>query len=163
VNSYDASHHFQRVWEFMQKALQACRLLPEVPPLEERVLRAKLITEEALETVKALGFSPRVFLKHAGAGSVPVELNDMIFVPDREPSLEEIADGCADVMVVTTGTLIACGIPDLPLLKIVDENNLTKVGPGSKIRSDGKVLKPEGYVGPQKEIRALLHRLRNGA
>jgi predicted HAD superfamily Cof-like phosphohydrolase len=60
----------------------------------------------------------------------------------------EVADGCADVSVVTIGTLSACGIADKPLLKEVDESNLRKFGPGYSKREDGKWIKPPDWKVP---------------
>lgn len=71
---------------------------PCIPSLEVRKLRAKLILEEALETILALGFE--------------IDFN---YKCDEEwdevaPNLKEIADGCEDLKVVTEGTLVACGL-----------------------------------------------------
>src|SRR5690606_27317494 len=66
----------------------------------------------------------------------------------------ELADGCADLSVVTTGTLSACGIADKALLEEVDRNNIAKFRDGVKKREDGKVLKPEGHQPP--DIRRVL-------
>jgi predicted HAD superfamily Cof-like phosphohydrolase len=148
----------------MQLAGQATPDVPTFPSQEVRLLRAKLILEKALETIHALGFNPRV--KSYGApplDGVPVTTNSVSLIPldqgyetacsvlDR---LVAIADGCADLSVVTTGTLSACGIPDLPILEAVDNNNLAKFGPGHYIRSDGKLIKPPDHQPP--DLKAVL-------
>jgi predicted HAD superfamily Cof-like phosphohydrolase len=125
------SKHYRRVKDFMQKAKQATPSHPTVPSLEVRKLRARLILEEALETVTALGFAP-------SAGIDLVQNDDTI-------NLVEVVDGCCDVMVVTTGTLIACGIPDVAVLRAVDENNLAKFAPGHSWDEYGKFIKPPGF------------------
>lgn len=130
------SEHYKRVEKFMQMARQETPELAKIPSEDVRRLRAKLIIEEAIETVNALGFSVET---HAGKCE---------FVADRTPNLIEIIDGCCDVRVVTTGTLIACGVPDLPFQNAVDENNLAKFGPGHSWREDGKLIKPEGHKPP---------------
>lgn len=117
-----------------------------MPSLEVRRLRAGLIMEEAVETVKALGFE------------VAMVYESFLFEESGEPDLVEIADGCADLRVVTTGTLSACGIDDKALQNEVDRNNLLKVGPGSRIREDGKVMKPLGHEPP--DIRGILQQQR---
>lgn len=161
-NNY-TSDHYEDVLEFMTKAKQNIRTTPTVPPLDERRLRASLILEEALETVHGLGFelvydgdelqAPRTITQH--------DLGKDGFCTLREcevPDLVEIADGCADLSVVTIGTLIACGIPDLPLFRMVDRNNLEKFGPGHSIRPDGKLVKPPGHRSP--DIKAILDQLK---
>lgn len=108
----------------MRKAGQALPDRPTVPDERTRELRAKLILEEALETISALGFIVEVggynlSDKRVREGIEPIS-------PDREPDLEGIADGCADIIVVTTGTLSACGISDDAVQREVDCNNLAK-------------------------------------
>ncbi len=141
------SSHQQRVDFFMIKASQVLPGVPTVPDVKIRALRARLILEEALEAVKALGFTARAnILKLDG---MTIELEALF-----EPDLVEIADGCADIKVVTTGTLSACGIADEKLQLLVDENNLAKFGPGHRIRADGKLIKPPEHKPP--DVWALL-------
>lgn len=90
---------------------------PIIPSLEIRKLRAKLILEEALETiVYGLGI---YWLKQGR--DYNFDLADILAVlnhneakfEDQEeikPNLELIADGCSDLKVVTYGTLVACGL-----------------------------------------------------
>lgn len=108
---------------------------------EERMLRARLIMEEAIETSCALvgavetdslydEFRDGVVSKHgAGAGD-----------------LAEIADGCIDLQVVASGTLLVAGIYDDPLIDEVMRANMAKVGGGKD--AAGKFLKPPGWLPP---------------
>ncbi len=131
----------------MLLAKQECPTTPTLPSEDVRRLRAKLILEEALETVEALGFTGYARFTETGKGITPHEV--FLHPHSKGPNLEEVIDGCCDVSVVTMGTLIACGIPDdLPLL-MVDENNLAKFGPGHSIRADGKLIKPPGHAKPK--------------
>lgn len=141
------SEHYKSVESFMILARQDVPESPCVPWVEVRRLRAKLILEEALETVEALGFMAYVGEEHH------VHLEH-----DGEPNLIEIIDGCCDVSVVTTGTLIACGVPDLPFLNAVNQNNLDKFGPGHSYREDGKLIKPPGHRKP--DIQSILNSLK---
>lgn len=106
-------------------------------PEEGRKLRAKLILEEALETIHALGF--RV------VGDGELRSHGLGF------NLIGTIDGCFDLRVVTTGTLSAFGIPDESGQRLVDENNLAKFGPGCTVRSDGKLIKPPDHKAPDLE------------
>lgn len=145
--------HYQRVKSFMKKAKQGTPAWPAVPDERTRILRARLILEEALETAEALGVQVSV------QGHLVGEDGQLSFTahPTKKPDLVGIADGCADVSVVTTGTLVACGIPDHELLNLVDENNLAKFGPGHSFREDGKLIKPPHHRPPN--ITGLLQRL----
>ena len=135
------TEHQQRIEKMMDKMGQDVPAHPTIPDEGTRLLRAKLIMEEALETVRALGFSP-----HVTTGIIDEDA--LFFRSDGDADLVAIADGCADISVVTIGTLSACGISDNPILTEVDKNNLTKFGPGSYRREDGKWMKPPDFVGP---------------
>lgn len=129
--------HQRRVEEFMRLAGQAIPPNPIMPSLEIRKLRANLILEEALETIEALGFN--IVMK-------PFDGAIEVGPPSHEPNIIEVVDGCADISVVTIGTLSAFGVKDGPILEAIDQNNLAKFGPGSYRReTDGKWMKPSGH------------------
>ena len=149
--------HQQRIEEFMRKVeglapgKQGIPELPTYPTEAVRLLRARLILEEALETVLALGF--HVLTNDCGEHVFDLDLLEFLPVVDHsEPTDEErlamIADGCADLSVVTIGTLSACGLPDTPILEEVDRNNLAKFGPGHSVNVHGKLVKPPDHRPP---------------
>ena len=133
--------HYKRVQAFMQKAGQQTPQRVTVPDEATRVLRAKLIVEEALETVRALGV-------RASACDASLEMDLLDFEAAGTVDLEGVADGCADISVVTIGTLVAFGIDDERLLEEVDRANLRKFGPGAHVREDGKWMKPPDWSPP---------------
>ena len=133
--------HYQRVRSFMEKAGQETPTEIVVPDEHTRLLRARLILEEAIETVNALGITVKV-------PEGELEIDSCMFKPEKAIDLEGVADGCADISVVTVGTLIAFGIDDEQLLREVDEANLRKFGPGSYVREDGKWMKPSDWTPP---------------
>lgn len=104
----------KQVKEWMTAFGQECPEKPTIPSLEVRKLRAKLILEEALETIEALGV--RIYGKDGCSGKefeVSSEYFHCITIEDWKPAnLSEIADGCEDLKVVTEGTLVACGLVD---------------------------------------------------
>ena len=128
----------------MRNAGQITPDSPKMPDADVRERQARLILEEALETVEALGFLVRSYRPDAYIGP---RLTD-IDLERMDPNLVEIADGCADMSVVAMGTLLSCGIDDVELLKEVDESNLRKFGEGSYRREDGKWMKPPGWEPP---------------
>ncbi len=143
------SKHYQQVRKFMKGiSSQGVPDRPGIPDEKTRLLRARLILEEALELIgEGLGVEVTVSDREM------LCLGNLTFDCEGPGDLVEIADGCADVSVVTTGTLIACGIPDRPLLKMVDRNNLEKLKNGT-ISLEGKLIKPPGHQPPN--IAALL-------
>lgn len=162
--------HQVRVEAFMVAARQLVQDRPRVPTPAVCEMRARLIFEEAMETINALGVQISVVTTDYGQypnGEVQLFLN----VPDKGGSgegrvinhefeatapcnLAAVADGCADVAVVTTGTLSACGIADEMIQEEVDYNNLAKFGEGHTFREDGKIIKPPGHQKPN--IREIL-------
>ena len=144
------SPHYRRVRTFMQKVGQPTPSSPVIPDEPTRILRAKLIFEEALETITALGVEIR-----ASDGQTSVIVNDPegehLFEASGEVDLEAVVDGCADISVVTVGTLISFGVDDEPVLREVDEANLRKFEPGSYMREDGKWMKPPQWTPPDIE------------
>ena len=148
--------HYERVRQFMQKVGQETPSVPVIPDEKTRLLRAKLILEEAIETINALGVEVRLRSEEGQAGVVTVEPHELAFAITGEVDLGGVVDGCADISVVTIGTLIAFGVDDEPVLEEVDEANLRKFGPGSYAREDGKWIKPPGWTPP--DIEGVLER-----
>ncbi len=133
--------HYDRVKEFMQKVGQDTPEGAIVPDEKIRILRAKLILEEALETVAAMGVTV-----HTNGHEITEE--GLGYAAPNAVDLKEVVDGCADISVVTIGTLIAFGVDDEPVLEEVDASNLRKFGEGSYRREDGKWMKPPGWTPP---------------
>lgn len=140
----ETSEHYCRVADFMNKAGQEVPNKVIEPSTEVRELRAKLILEEALETIKALGFDVEI----DSDSPAHVNIKKCCFQPWHNFNLVEVIDGCCDIKVVTTGTLIACGVPDEYAQILVDKSNLQKFGPGGRRREDGKWLKPDDWKAP---------------
>lgn len=128
--------HQQRIEKFMGLAGQAVPAAPVMPSFEVRRLRANLILEEALETIAGLGFE----VNQVGPDG------DFEIKEFQHPDIVEVVDGCADISVVTVGTLSAFGVSDAPVLDVVDHANLRKFSPGSYRREfDGKWMKPPDF------------------
>lgn len=156
------TEHYDRIKAFMKGARQNTPDTPIMPDINTRRLRAALILEECLETIAALGFEPVISLdpetieecyENLSDEGASLSLNDLkLSLEENGPgSLVEIADGVADISVVSIGTLIACGIKDGKLLEVVDQNNLDKLGPGHSFRADGKLIKPANHTKPDIE------------
>lgn len=129
---------------------QAIPESPTIPNKDVRELRAKLILEEALETIHALGFEvfPCVTDLHDGLTAKSVKDN-YEFRDTYIPNMEEIIDGCVDLMYVATGCLAAHGVPDLPhILGVCQANDAKFPGGVPVMDATGKYLKPPGWKAP---------------
>lgn len=146
------SPHQQRVEQFMRKAGQDLPEKPVMPPANVRIARARLIMEEALETIEALGFVPAV-----SGVAISNKLINFTEVFVRDPNLAKAIDGCCDLIVVATGTLSAMGCPDTPFQEEVDAANLRKFSGDAHLDENGKWVKPTGFKGP--DIEGVLARI----
>lgn len=150
--------HMARIREFMVKARQDTPEAPVIPDAEIRRLRARLILEEAFETVEALGVDVSIDTEPGdyAQNSIPISkwlrAKCKLRYGDSKvalPNLKEVVDGCADISVVTIGTLIAFGVRDVAVLEEVDGNNLAKFGPGGYRDEGGKWIKPPDHEPPR--------------
>lgn len=155
----DTTPHYRRVRSFMSdlhvgrnaaRLAAGAPLLPDTPAVPSdpgpalRLLRARLLQEETMETIDGLGVQVRIDPTNIGA---VIGFDDLRFVDRGTFDPVAVADGCADVSVVAIGTLIECGIKDAPVLRLVDDNNSAKNGPGSRFVGD-KLQKPPGHKPP---------------
>ncbi len=102
---------------------------PIIPSLEVRKLRAKLILEEALETIEGLGFTVSIpaFNEDGVMKDKHVHIAICSFNNFDSGSLHDIADGIADSLVVQLGTAVACGINIQPVFEEVMRSNDSKL------------------------------------
>lgn len=124
-----------QVKEFMEFFGQDCPVEPTRIDEETAILRAKLILEEALETiVKGLGL--RILLTE-NDGGVDISNNDLNywmtnekaiqFQKEKEVDLIELADGLADLAYVGEfGTAVAAGIDLEPVQDEIHSSNMSK-------------------------------------
>jgi predicted HAD superfamily Cof-like phosphohydrolase len=103
-------------------------------------LRAKLILEEAIETVEAMGFHVDTFSNADGSTGIRL-------LCKRDPDWPEVVDGLCDLIYVTLGVAVEAGFRLGPFFHEVHRSNMTKVG--GPVREDGKVLKPDTWEPPR--------------
>lgn len=117
------------------KPVQAIGQPYTIPSESIRRFRANMILEEALETIRGLGFEP-------------VDVASLVIA--GEPDLEQIIDGVCDTHYVGIGALAACGVfNDIEhMTEVCFANNRKFPGGIALFNKDGKGMKPEGWVGP---------------
>lgn len=129
-------HEQAQVRHFMHRAGQATPAIPTLPPMDEAVLRYKLIYEELQEFSLALN---RINM----AGVVYSELD----------LLTDMADALADLLYVVLGSGVALGIDLDDVFQEVHRSNMTKFIDGHR-RADGKYVKGPSYT--PANIRSVL-------
>ena len=148
----------------MKQFEQEVKESPEVPDPQTRLLRARLVFEEALEFVKGCGCT--VTLARSGENAEKVAVIDDIAVeldPNGKPDLAEYVDGCIDQLVVTYGALNAAGVNAQSAWDEVQRSNMSKAWPHCSVcdavleRGGGRELvHPEGTQSHNGEWRPVL-------
>ena len=137
------SDHQKRVERFMRAAGQVVPDAPCIPMNSVCELRARLVLEEALETIDGLGYEiiPNGDADHVHMGGLTLRRV-------KDPDIVKVVDGCADTSVVSIGTLSAFGVKDEHVLREVDRSNTAKTEGGVVRDQSGKVQKPKGWSPP---------------
>lgn len=150
------------VAEFHRASELPVRTIPTTDISEsERVLRARLVVEEALEFAEAMGFYTLELQDGTLVDFVSGGLARVYQYPDVETiDLTAAADALADIEYVIHGSAHTLGVPLADVFDIVHAANMRKVDPATgrvkRRESDGKVLKPDGWVAPDLAIAEYL-------
>jgi predicted HAD superfamily Cof-like phosphohydrolase len=112
----------------MKQFEQEVKEAPELPDGATRLLRARLVFEEALEFVRACGCTVAV---SGSDGAKAAVIDEISVVADDEtkPDFTEYVDGCIDQLVVTYGALNAAGVRAQSAWDEVQRSNMSKAWP----------------------------------
>jgi predicted HAD superfamily Cof-like phosphohydrolase len=112
----------------MKQFEQEVKESPEMPDPGIRLLRARLVFEEALEFVKGCGCTVTL-AKSAGEKATVIDDIAVQLDPNGTPDLAEYVDGCIDQLVVTYGALNAAGVKAQSAWDEVQRSNMSKAWP----------------------------------
>jgi len=115
----------------MKQFSQQVKESPEMPDPATRLLRARLVFEEALEFVKGCGCTVTMTVADTNGAKETAVIDEIGVVPDPDgrPDLVEYVDGCVDQLVVTYGALNAAGVKVEPAWDEVQRSNMSKAWP----------------------------------
>lgn len=151
VEKMMARMHAHPVGVLMQELPTA----PTAPRAEICKLRARLLLEETLETIQAMGLDVTISdLRNPGE---PIGFSDMKqvnMVEKRVVDVEEVYDGLCDIAVVNYGAAAAFGLALQPGFELCMANNLLKFAPGHSFNEHGKLIKPPNH--PKLRLATLL-------
>ena len=101
---------------------------PELPDPETRLLRARLVFEEALEFVKGCGCPVTRTIAGLNGEEQTAVIDDIgvVLDPNGKPYFVEYVDGCIDQLIVTYGALYAAGVKAQPAWDEVQRSNMSK-------------------------------------
>jgi len=113
----------QDIVTLMKQFEQEVKDSPELPDAATRLLRARLVFEEALEFVRACGCTV-TSAQQPVIDEIAVQLD-----PNSTPDFVEYVDGCIDQLVVTYGALNAAGVKAQSAWDEVQRSNMSKAWP----------------------------------
>ena len=115
----------------MKQFNQQVKESPELPDPDTRLLRARLVFEEALEFVKGCGCTVTMHLAGSNGEEETAVIDEIGVVLDSngKPDFVEYVDGCIDQLVVTYGALNAAGVKAQPAWDEVQRSNMSKAWP----------------------------------
>lgn len=142
LNKEQEMDDVQVVRKFMQAVGQSAPDTPTEPTKDEKILRARLILEEAIELCNALGISISAMVPQ---GELINSTDDLYFNNDLIFDMVQVVDGCCDLYWVGIGGVaVSCGFSLREPLDEVNRSNLSKIDNGYR-RDDGKWVKGENY------------------
>jgi predicted HAD superfamily Cof-like phosphohydrolase len=119
----------QDIVTLMQLFNQQVKESPELPDPETRLLRARLVFEEAIEFVKGCGCTVSLAGSNGEEQAAVIDKIGVVLDPECEPDFLEYVDGCIDQLVVTYGALNAAGVKAQPAWDEVQRSNMSKAWP----------------------------------
>ena len=144
------------VAEMTEAFEQPIRFVPD-PTVDERLLRLNMLQEELNELGAAVSAKYDYSAYPEG---------EWVHDPDGSYDTVEMVDALVDIEVIHKGNILTFGATVIfdEAFDIVHGSNMAKLVDGKLVRrADGKILKPEGWVAPTAQIKALVEKaMENG-
>lgn len=147
---------------FMRAAGQPIPDVPAIPRFDTIALRIKMLVEELSELCEAVGFEDGLegYLDIVSSYSADAAITEIAHAEESgRIDLVEMVDAFLDIVVVAHGGVLETAGPEAAEAAAaeVTRSNLDKIVDGVvQRREDGKILKPNGWVGP--DIAGVLQR-----
>jgi len=149
---YSTNESKNLVYEFHKVYGHPISEVPTVGTPDLRMLRVKLIIEEAVEFVEACGYAISIHWdKDTNKHLLRLLVPETPEHTDMEPNLVEMADALGDLDYVVQGANLCFGLPSENIMREIHASNMSKLGEnGEPIRrEDGKILKGPNYFPPR--------------
>lgn len=141
------SRHQLDVETFLNGIGHSLPTTPKLADVSRLTAWGRMLLEETWETIVD-GLKTKIYVDPSVNIRDPLDWRNTAFSGLAYPDLQEIADGCADVIVIATGLMSLCGVADYWVLKEVDDNNLLKLRTGRMCPHTGKFLKAADHPKP---------------
>ncbi len=150
ANERRSLHPVRYVHDFHTKFNHPIAATPTVPDAQLRLLRVRLLMEEAAEFCAASGYPIEVYVVKPDSDLVGVMAATVEHESPELIDIVEVADGLGDINVVTNGAALVWGIPIAAVDAAINESNMSKLGEDGKPIYDehGKVQKGPNYFKP---------------
>ena len=151
----------KRSRDFMIAGNQTVRDRPSEITDDEKVLRVRLILEEAMEFAEACGVNVVFFNQKTDQYVDASDKNFEVLNTQRKKfNIVEYADAIGDLTYVVGGAANCAGIDMEPIDKEIQRSNMDKFRNGVVRDGFGKVVKPDGWTAP--DIKSEIDKQLNG-
>lgn len=138
---------------------------PTIIPNDVAVARSCWTAEELVEFLYATAKGEKAdFLNMVEVLKDSIDKTAAKIIEKGEP-VEDVlvaqADALTDINYFTQGSFVIMGVDPQPLFDIVQKANMAKLFPDGKPRyreEDGKIIKPEGWMPPEPQLKEEIKR-----
>jgi energy-coupling factor transport system permease protein len=134
-------------------------------PTEMAIARTNWTAEELVEFLYATANNDVEAFRKMVDGLLTSIINTESKILQKGEPVEDVlvaqADALTDVNYFVQGSFVLLGVDPQPLFDIVQDANMAKLFPDGKPRyreSDGKIIKPDGWVAPEPKLKSEIER-----
>jgi predicted HAD superfamily Cof-like phosphohydrolase len=138
---------------------------PTVIPTDVAIARTHWTAEELVEFLYATAKGDKEEFINMVMGLKQSIDNTTCKIIEKGEPVEDVlvaqADALTDINYFTQGSFVIMGVDPQPLFDIVQNANMAKLFPDGKPRyrkEDGKIIKPDGWIPPEPQLKAEIQR-----